>query len=187
MHLIVAHCWRCCGFYRFRFAVAAKRSRKKSSSFSVSLMEKLSAQALSEFKEVFSMFDRDGDGTIDASELGVVMQSLGVKPTEEEVLKMVEEVDLDHNGTIDFSEFCNLMVSKAEGIDPDDELQTVFESLDFNKDGYIDIEDLEQSTATVQWGETVRREDLEKMISNWESSESKGRLSLEDFRRIIRD
>lgn len=36
---------------------------------------------LSEFKEAFMLFDKDEDGTITMAELGVVMRSLGQRPT----------------------------------------------------------------------------------------------------------
>ena len=41
------------------------------------------------------MFDKDGDGSITSSELGVVMRSLGQKPTDQELKDMIGEVDLD--------------------------------------------------------------------------------------------
>lgn len=49
----------------------------------------------SEFKEAFSLFDKDGDGTITTSELGTVMRSLGQNPTEAELQDMINEVDAD--------------------------------------------------------------------------------------------
>ena len=48
-----------------------------------------------EFKEAFSLFDKDGDGTITTKELGTVMRSLGQNPTESELQDMVNEVDID--------------------------------------------------------------------------------------------
>ena len=51
--------------------------------------QKLTKKQLEEFMECFRMFDKDGDGTIDASELGAVMRSLGQFPDEEEIEEMV--------------------------------------------------------------------------------------------------
>ena len=48
-----------------------------------------------EFKEAFSLFDKDGDGTITTKELGTVMRSLGQNPTEMELQDMINEVDAD--------------------------------------------------------------------------------------------
>ena len=38
-------------------------------------------------------------------ELGMVMSSLGQKPTPADLSEMINEVDVDGNGEIDFSEF----------------------------------------------------------------------------------
>jgi len=46
--------------------------------------------------------DKDGDGTITTKELGTVMRSLGQNPTEAELQDMINEVDADNNGSIDF-------------------------------------------------------------------------------------
>jgi Ca2+-binding EF-hand superfamily protein len=54
-----------------------------------------SVVSLSEFKEAFSLFDKDGDGCITTKELGTVMRSLGQNPTEAELQDMINEVDAD--------------------------------------------------------------------------------------------
>lgn len=41
------------------------------------------------------LFDKDGDGTITSIELGVVMRSLGQRPTQRELRDMINEVDAD--------------------------------------------------------------------------------------------
>lgn len=53
-------------------------------------------------------------GTITTKELGTVMRSLGQNPTEAELQDMINEVDADGNGTIDFGEFLNLMARKMK-------------------------------------------------------------------------
>ena len=51
--------------------------------------------AVAEYREAFTMFDKDGDGTISTKELGVVMRSLGQNPTEQELQEIINEVDID--------------------------------------------------------------------------------------------
>ena len=60
-----------------------------------SLFDKDGVCVCAEFKEAFSLFDKDGDGTITTKELGTVMRSLGQNPTEAELQDMINEVDAD--------------------------------------------------------------------------------------------
>ena len=54
--------------------------------------DQLTEEQIAEFKEAFSLFDKDGDGTITTKELGTVMRSLGQNPTEAELQDMINEV-----------------------------------------------------------------------------------------------
>ncbi|KAH6939957.1 hypothetical protein HPB50_022838 [Hyalomma asiaticum] len=45
----------------------------------------LSDEQISEFREAFTLYDKDGSGCIRASDLGTVMRSLGYQPTEAQV------------------------------------------------------------------------------------------------------
>ncbi|KAH7958414.1 hypothetical protein HPB49_001402 [Dermacentor silvarum] len=60
----------------------------------------LTEEQVAEFKEAFMLFDKDSDGRITSSELGIVMRSLGQRPTETELRNMVTLVDTDEFVTI---------------------------------------------------------------------------------------
>ena len=64
---------------------------------------------VSEFREVFNLVDVDRGGSISCDELGVLMETLGIKCSPEELKLMVEEIDENGNGLIDFDEFVQVM------------------------------------------------------------------------------
>lgn len=55
-------------------------------------------------------------GTIDATELKVAMRSLGFEPKQEEIQKMIADIDKDGSGTIEFPEFLELMTAKMVNV-----------------------------------------------------------------------
>lgn len=56
----------------------------------------------------------DISGCITFDELATVIKSLGQNPSKEELYKMIDDVDSDGNGTIEFGEFLNLMSRKLK-------------------------------------------------------------------------
>ena len=68
-------------------------------------------------------FHQDGSGAISADELLHVLRAMGQNPTEDELLNLVLEVDVDGNGTIDFPEFLNMMKTKAREVDEEADLR----------------------------------------------------------------
>ena len=50
---------------------------------------------LSELRATFLLFDKDGDGTVNITELGTVMRSMGQEPSDDELRAMIAEVDVD--------------------------------------------------------------------------------------------
>ena len=62
----------------------------------------LSSEELAEFREIFNLVDLDKGGSISKDELKQLMTTLGLKPTQEELNAMVDEIDTDKSGEIDF-------------------------------------------------------------------------------------
>ena len=74
---------------------------------------------------------------------------LGQNPSEQELQEMVDEVDEDGSGTIDFEEFTQMMSMQlaAEALQqiperPEKELAEAFRVFDKNCDGYLDFEEI---------------------------------------------
>jgi calmodulin len=75
-------------------------------------------------------------------ELGTVMRSLGQNPTEIELQDMINEVDEDGNGTLDFEEFLQMMAKKVKGTDGEEELREAFRVFDKDANGFISAAEL---------------------------------------------
>ncbi|XP_030524920.1 probable calcium-binding protein CML17 [Rhodamnia argentea] len=66
-----------------------------------------------QLKQLFRMFDRDGNGFITAAELAHSMARLGHALTVEELTEMIKEADTDGDGRISFHEFSQAITSAA--------------------------------------------------------------------------
>ncbi|KAL6132550.1 hypothetical protein ACLB2K_064791 [Fragaria x ananassa] len=124
--------------------------------------EVLSEEQVAEFQEAFCLFDKDGDGCITIEELATAIKSVDQNPTAEELQSMINEVDIDGNGTIEFGEFLNVMVRKMKENDADEELKEAFKVFDKDQDGYISPNELRN--VMINLGEKLTDEEAEQMI-----------------------
>jgi calcium-dependent protein kinase len=76
-------------------------------------MQKLECEA--NLVAAFADFDEDGSGSITAEELTSKLLELGIKNSKEEVEDIIKEVDVNHDGTIDYQEFVQLMCPRLLG------------------------------------------------------------------------
>ena len=115
-----------------------------------------------EFKQAFALFDKDGNGCVDANELGQVLASLGQIPTEDEIKRMINEVDGDMNGTIEFPEFVKMMKSKMARKENEEEIQEAFNAFDPDGSGSITSSSLKQAFAAMN--ESFTDKEINEMI-----------------------
>lgn len=142
----------------------------------------LTEEQVAEFKEAFMLFDKDEDGMITTAELGVVMRSLGQRPTEQELRDMVREVDVDGNGTIEFNEFLQMMSKKMKEADSEEELREAFRVFDKNGDGFISSTELRHVMTNL--GEKLSDEEVDDMIKEADM-DGDGLVNYEEFVTIL--
>jgi calmodulin len=106
-------------------------------------MEHLSEDEVAEFREIFNLVDRDGGGSITASELGELMDTLGIDASPEEIEAMIKEIDQDGDGDIDFEEFVAVMSRKVNATYTSDQVKSAFRVFESNTpQGYVRAENL---------------------------------------------
>ena len=147
-----------------------------------SIIDNLTDQQIIEFREAFQAFDKDGNGSITIRELGTVMRSLGQNLSESEIKEMIEIVDEDKNGTIDFQEFLNLMARKMKIVGKEEELLDAFKILD--KDGNGKISKYELRYIIMRTEISLTEKEIENFIKAI-GIDDDGNIDLQDFIDVL--
>merc|ERR1712013_427951 len=148
----------------------------------IKMSDTLTEEQIAEFKEAFSLFDRDNDGTITTKELGTVMRSLGQTPTEQELQDMIHEVDTDGNGTIDFPEFLQMMAKKMKDTDSEEEIIEAFRVFDKDGNGFISAQELRHVMTSL--GEKLTDDEADEMIREADLN-GDGQIDYQEFVKMM--
>lgn len=149
-------------------------------------VEQLTEEQIEVFRQAFSLFDKDCDGTITTKELGTLMRSLGHNPLERELENMINEVDVDGNGTIDFPEFLSLMAVRHHHQDSEEELLAAFRSFDKDGLGFIDEDRFRLVMTTL--GEKLTDEEVTELINQLRFGKnlySNGSINYIEFGKLL--
>ena len=142
------------------------------------MADQLTEEQITEFKEAFSLFDKDGNGTITSKELGTAMRSLGQYPTEVELRDMINEIDADGNGCVDFPEFLTLMAKKMNDGDAEEEMKEAFRLFDTNGNGFISGAELRHVMTCI--GEKLTDGEVDDMLHEADV-DGDGMINYEEF------
>merc|ERR1711915_500984 len=133
-------------------------------------------------KVCFNLFDVKKQDFLSGDDLGDIMRAMGFRPTDEELKDLLEEVDEDGSGEIEFGEFCQLCATFLVE-DPDmetmqKELRDSFRLYDKEGQGFITMETLRGLISELLG--PLSDEDLNGIVAELDEDGS-GTMDFEEF------
>ena len=142
----------------------------------------LTRDEIYEIKEAFDLFDTDGGGSIDPQELKDSINSLGMETKNQSIYQMINELDADGSGSIEFGEFFDLMTASKDMKNSKEDAEKVFKLLEENGGGYISLNSLTKVVRDL--GENLEAEELSDMIERADTNND-GKVTFDDFYNIM--
>ncbi|RDX96955.1 Calcium-dependent protein kinase 16, partial [Mucuna pruriens] len=147
------------------------------------LASTLNEAELSDLKDQFDAIDVDKNGSISLEEMRQALaKDLPWKLKESRVLEILQAIDSNTDGLVDFTEFvaATLHVHQLEEHDSDKWQQrsrAAFEKFDLDKDGFITADELRMHTCL--------RGSIDPLLEEADIDKD-GKISLSEFRRLLR-
>ena len=91
-------------------------------------------------RETFDKLDEEKNGKIETQNVQHMLEAMGLKPSDEQVAKYMNELDTDKSGDISYDEFSAWYLKGEARVEA--ELAVEFAELDTNGDGVLDVSEL---------------------------------------------
>ena len=148
------------------------------------LTDQSKEEQLAEIKEVFGLFDRNGNGTIPTKDLGTAMRALGLdRHVGYEV--MMKKFRSHGKKTINFPKFLKMVEDYIDTIDNtcnDDDVILAFRVFDRNRSGFIAAADLREIMRNLD--QTLTENEMDEIIK-MADIDGDGRIDYEEFIQMM--
>ena len=145
-------------------------------------MSELTEEEFQELKDAFELYENNSaDGKVDSQELSKLLRSLGQNPSEDELDKMIKELHIDGQGTLEFPDFLKMMSKRMKDKDSDQELREAFRVFDEEGTGFVSASDLKYILVDIM-GE--KEDEVKGMMKEVKVSKD-GQLNYEEFINIV--
>lgn len=139
-----------------------------------------------ELEEAFSLFDREVSGKVNVNDVQAVLELVGIADTSVDVAKLiVDEIDYDKTGTIEFQEFFDWMAAKeASARDKAEELvDHIFKIIDRDNSGTITAVELKTTLSSL--GEVMSHDDVQHIVREADEN-GDGVIDVHEFAEMMR-
>merc|ERR1712226_673852 len=141
------------------------------------MADRLSIELIGQFQDAFTRYSGP-DGSVTSGQVSGIMRSLGQNPSEAEIQDMVNKVDMDGSGMLNFPEFLMMMGLKMEAESAEDEIREAFQVFDGDGNGFINR--IELACVMSNLGETLSAAEIQTMIDQADL-DGDGQINYEKF------
>ncbi|XP_022090992.1 calmodulin-1-like isoform X2 [Acanthaster planci] len=143
-------------------------------------MATLSDKKKKAYREQFNKFDKNKDKKISKDELRSLLKTVGRHPSDAALQKVMNDVDKDKSGFIEYNEFEMMMIKIDAEIEK--RLKATFNQYDKDKSGFITLDELQaayEDMGIESTSDEVKQE-LERADVN-----ADGKLNFDEFKKLF--
>ena len=157
-----------------------KRSKFKREAMEV-MVAQLKEDELKKLKDAFQFFDKNGSGEITIAELQQAIKELGLAHTNEEIQKILQNVQLGEKDKIRYTEFLTAAMD-VKAYTNKEMLWTAFKFFDVDNKNSISTSNIKEVMARA--GKKLTEEDVAEMTKELDILRD-GRLTFEEFCKMM--
>jgi len=131
---------------------------------------------------LFTMFDKDENRSLDLEEFTEVMKALGLGRTDKEAEMLLQEVDIDGNGTIELVEFLDLLELIDSEMSDEDRILCCVRAFDDKAQGFLTLADLGKAFARM--GHHLTPQEVREFMSAADT-DGDGNVTYSEFARLV--
>ncbi|XP_064474224.1 calcium-binding protein E63-1-like isoform X2 [Ornithodoros turicata] len=164
-------------------ATVRKTARRRSQTPVPQPVETLPESQIQELKAAFSLLDQNQDGRVNANELKVMLDNLGIMFTDAMINALIVQASGADEGLISEEEFLSWMSTRM-GVKDDimDDLMAAFKVFDKDSNGYISKDELKQAMEMI--GEKLSDQELDSMLEATDTDKD-GRINYQEFVTVL--
>jgi len=128
-------------------------------------------------RETFDRLDTNGDQKLDLKELAELLEGIDFPFDEDEVKKLMKELDTDKDGTVDFEEFATWYIGSEERIKRD--ISSLFDKYDSDSNGTLEKHEVTELLAETK---KMTKEEIEETVNElFKENDDEEGVSREQF------
>ena len=137
-------------------------------------------EELNKLKKIFYKIDLNLDGKLSKQELGKAFKEAGIEMTKKQLDKMMDSIDFDGNGYIEYEEFIRVALPKSK-LFTETNLKIAFDMFDLDKNGAISLDEFK----TILGINKIKNEKVNKELLKEIPIKENEEMTFEQFKQIF--